>query len=153
MVHVVRAQPVHLNVVMDLVNRLLAELGDGLDEFDRRDPVKTRGDLEACGDRFTAFLAQTDTGEAAGVVTVMEAFAIYAGGDYGIIDEMYVAPPYRSRGVGRQLIDAVKAHGRARGWLRLDVTAPPEPEWQRTVRFYEGQGFVFSGPKLRCMLD
>lgn len=56
-------------------------------------------------------------------------------------------------GVGRRLIEAVKAYGSTRGWLRLDVTAPPEPEWQRTVRFYEEQGFVFTGPKLRCRLD
>lgn len=153
MVRVVRARPGRLDIVLDLVNRLLAELGDTSGEFDRRSPAKTRGDLEGCGDRFAAFLAETDGGEAVGVVTVMEAFAIYAGGNYGIIDEMYVAPSYRSRGVGRQLIDAVKAHGHAREWLRLDVTAPPEPEWQRTVRFYEDQGFTFTGPKLRCMLD
>lgn len=90
MVHVVRAQPGHLGIVMDLVNRLLAELGDTSGEFDRRNAAKTRGDLEECGDRFVAFLSETDGGEAVGVATVMEAFAIYAGGNHGIIDEMYV---------------------------------------------------------------
>ena len=84
--------------------------------------------------------------------TIRADFALYAGGRYGVIDEMYVVPAWRARGVGRRLIDAVKARGRERGWRRIDVTAPPEKEWERTVRFYQQHGFVFTGPKLRAML-
>jgi GNAT superfamily N-acetyltransferase len=82
----------------------------------------------------------------------METFALYAGGSYGVIDEMYVDPAHRAGGVGRLLIDAVKDLARRKGWVRVDVTAPPGERWRRTVRFYEKQGFVFTGPKLRFKL-
>ena len=153
MVTIVKATPEHRSEVLRLVEQLLTELEDQPAEFSGIDLQKVRQDLEDVQDRYTAFLAQALDGECVGVITVMEAFAIYANGNYGIIDEMYVAPSYRSKGVGKQLIDAVKQHASARGWLRIDVTAPPEERWVRTVRFYEAQGFVFTGPKLRYMIE
>ncbi len=139
--------------VLDMVGRLLRELEERPEEFAGLDEARIRRDLASAGDRFTAFLARAEDGEGVGVVTVVETFAIYAGGSYGIIDEMYVAPAHRSRGVGRMLIDSVKRHGRGKGWLRVDVAAPPERRFERTVRFYEQQGFTFTGPKLRFMLQ
>jgi hypothetical protein len=49
-------------------------------------------------------------------------------------------------------VAAAKAHGVALGWRRLDVTAPPGAARERSVRFYETLGFVFTGPKLRFEL-
>jgi GNAT superfamily N-acetyltransferase len=151
-IRIVQAGPSDRSTVLDLVRRLLRELEDDPAEFRGIERPKMLRDLERIGDRFTVFLARDASGQAVGVTTVMEAFAIYAGGDYGIIDEMYVTPEHRSRGVGALLIEAVKDLGRLRDWLRIDVTAPPEGRWSRTVRFYEGQGFSFTGPKLRFML-
>jgi hypothetical protein len=34
----------------------------------------------------------------------------------------------------------------------LAEPAPPGEAWERSVRFYETQGFVFTGPKLRLDL-
>jgi len=152
MTRIVRASPGQRETVLALVERLLKELEDRPNEFegiDRNQVLQAWREVDA---KFTAFLALAPSGEAVGVATLMEVFAIYAGGWYGVIDEMYVAPEYRSQGVGRQLLEAVKGHGRARGWMRLDVTAPPEKKWERTVAFYEQQGFVFTGPKLRLRL-
>lgn len=87
-----------------------------------------------------------------GVLTLTDHFAIYAGGRYGVIDELYVAPGHRSAGVGGMLLEAAKTLGREKAWRRLDVTAPAGEAWERTVRFYEARGFVFTGPKLRCVL-
>ena len=39
------------------------------------------------------------------------------------------------------------AFGRARGWRRLEVTTPPLPQFDRTLRFYEANGFEPSGGK------
>lgn len=152
-VTIVRASATDRDDVIVLVERLLYELEDRPEEFAGLDRAKTLRDLEMDWERFTAFLARAPGGEAVGVATLVETFAIYAGGRYGVIDEMYVAPEYRCRGVGRQLIDAVKRHGRLRGWARVDVSAPPEGRWARTVAFYERQGFVFTGPKLRFRLS
>ena len=148
---IVKAEPDQTRIVLRLVKELLLELEDQPEEFVGFDEGKVLGDMNKAGERYTAFLAQSSGGEWVGVVTIMEAFAIYANGNYGIIDEMYVAPPYRSQGVGKQLIDWVKQLGQQRGWLRIEVTAPPGKKWQRSVRFYESQGFVFTGPKLRFM--
>jgi GNAT superfamily N-acetyltransferase len=138
--------------VLALVQKLLRELESGSDEFAGIDKQKMLRDLAENEERFNAFAAINERGEHVGVLTLVEAFAIYAGGNYGVIDEMYVSPEYRSQGVGKMLLAAAKEFGRAKGWLRIDVTAPPEEEWRRTVKFYEREGFVFTGPKLRCKL-
>jgi len=152
-IRIVEAGPGDREEVVSLVERLLRELEERPDEFAGLDREKTLRDLAAAGSRFTAFLARTPEGEAVGVATLVETFAIYANGSYGVIDEMYVAPDHRARGVGRQLIEAIKRHGWRKGWLRIDVTAPAEERWRRTVKFYESQGFTFTGPKLRFRLD
>ncbi|HXI22135.1 MAG TPA: GNAT family N-acetyltransferase, partial [Gemmatimonadales bacterium] len=138
--------------VLTLVAELLTELANDPAEFGQVDPPTLLPDLRAAGDRFTAFLALTGPDRPVGVATLSEAVAAYAGGRYGILSELYVRPEHRGTRVGTRLLEAVKAHGRSRGWRRLDVTAPPEARWQRTVRFYERHGFVFTGPKLRCAL-
>ncbi|WP_372368133.1 GNAT family N-acetyltransferase [Candidatus Uabimicrobium sp. HlEnr_7] len=85
-------------------------------------------------------------------MTVVQAFAVYANGYYGIINEMYVEPEYRWHGIGAKLIEAAITWGKDKGWPRVDVTAPESSTWKRTQLFYERQGFVFSGPKLKIML-
>jgi len=151
-VRVALASAAERGLVLDLVARLLSELEDNPAEFAGIDRERVIRDLEGAAGRWRAFLARASDGEVAGVATLVETFAIYAGGTYGVIDELYVVPAWRSCGVGRSLLDAIKAHGRERGWRRIDVTAPPEKRWERTVRFYESQGFVFTGPKLRFSL-
>ena len=152
-ISVARAGPEQLPVVLELVQRLLVELSDDPAEFGGWSPVQVRPVLEAAGDRFAALLARTAAGEFVGVATLTDAVAAYARGRYGIISELYVVPSHRSEGIGRILLDAVKAYGRERGWRRVDVTAPPEARWERTVDFYRRNGFVFTGPKLRCQLS
>jgi GNAT superfamily N-acetyltransferase len=127
-------------------------LGDEGDEFSGIDREKMFRELDKNQNRFTAFLAKNDNGDNIGIVTLVESFAIYAGGNYGVIDEMYVVPEHRSQGVGKLLIKAAKEYGRQKGWFRIDVTAPTEERWQRTVKFYEREGFVFTGPKLKFVL-
>src|SRR5262245_46299575 len=135
------------------VNALLAELGEEGDEAGITDIPAVLAAWRAAGDRFQAFVARASGGRLAGLLTLFESFAIYAGGAYGVINEMYVAPDRRSAGVGAALIEAAAAYGRGRGWKRIDVTAPESPRWQRTRRFYETQGFRFTGPKLKRYLD
>ena len=152
MISVIQADPAQIPAVLRLVGRLLVELADDPAEFAGWDASQVEPILRESGDRFAAFLAVGHDGEPVGVATLTEAVAAYAQGRYGIISELYVAPDYRSRGVGKLLLDAVAAFGRRRGWRRVDVTAPPEARWERTVEFYQQNGFVFTGPKLRLDL-
>jgi len=138
--------------VFGAVNALLLELGEEGDEAGITDTGAVLAAWRAAGDRFQAFAAREPGGAVAGLLTLFESFAIYAGGAYGVINEMYVAPRHRSSGVGAALIEAAAACGRGRGWTRIDVTAPESPRWTRTRRFYEARGFRFAGPKLKHYL-
>lgn len=149
---IVKVGPESAAVVIGLVAQLLRELGEEGEEAGALDVASLTAAWREDERHQSAFLAYGENGAAIGVVTVTEAFALYANGHHGIINEMYVVPAHRSSGVGGQLLDAVKALGRAKGWRRIDVTAPESERWARTRRFYEQAGFTFAGPKLKCLL-
>lgn len=75
-----------------------------------------------------------------------ECAAIYVGGRFGEISELYVVPDARSENVGALLTDAAAAFGRERNWPFIEVGAPSVPAWQRTVDFYLKHGFEEIGP-------
>lgn len=97
-------------------------------------------------EKYFAFSA-TDEERASevGFVTMYESYSIYAEGAFGTIPELYVRPAYRQQQVGKALLDAAKLFGAQRGWKRLEVTTPPIPQFQRTLAFYEREGFAVSG--------
>lgn len=87
------------------------------------------------------------------MLMLTEGHAIYAGGAYGQITELYVLPSLRSRAIATQLVDFARKIGHSRGWRRLEVGAPHQPEWARTLAFYQRTGFVVIGPRLRLDLS
>ena len=82
-----------------------------------------------------AILAKEDNGIAVGILILTQCFATYAGGEYGVIDELYVRPEYRGQGLERELLDEAVAISQRRGWLRLDITAPDAERGERAARF------------------
>jgi len=143
----------HAGVALDMVQRLLKELGEEGDELGTLD---SPGVLEAwtrSRDAIHTFVARDSGGRPVGIMTVVESFAIYTNGNYGIINEIYVVPPHRSSGVGHQLIRAAKKFGVERRWTRIDVTAPESDRWARTRAFYAREGFRLAGPKLKLLLS
>lgn len=139
--------------VFEAVLALLDELGQEAQDLGRLDSSRTAVAWRRLGERVHIIGARDDdAGTLVGLLTLCEAFAIYANGLFGIINEMYVAPKHRSHGVGKRLIAEAKALGRELGWSRLDVTAPESPRWDRTRAFYEREGFTFAGPKLKHVL-
>lgn len=102
---------------------------------------------------YFVFVARPDGGKPVGFVALSECHALYAEGAFGTIPELYVRPQYRARKLGMQLVSAAKAFGAARGWKRLEVTTPPLPQFDRTLAFYEREGFaVAGGRKLKTLL-
>ncbi|AVR94875.1 GNAT family N-acetyltransferase [Pseudoduganella armeniaca] len=99
--------------------------------------------------RYTVLLAFVDE-RPAGVVTVAESHALYAGGKIGIVQECYVAADYRSHGVGSALLEGVQALAPGRGWAALELCTPPLPQFERTLAFYQRHGLVpVGGRKMR----
>jgi len=98
-----------------------------------------------------SFLAISN-GQVAGMINLNECAAIYAGGKFGEITEMYVKPKYRSTAIGEKLIQQSKLFAQERSWKVLEVGAPDLPRCQRTVDFYQKVGFNEVGPRLEMML-
>jgi len=104
------------------------------------------------GSTVWALLAETDEGKPAGVLTLNACAAVYAGGCFGEITEMFVRPALRGQRVGKQLLDAAFEFAKKQDWTRLEVCAPPVPPWERSVSFYQQNGFLLLGPRLKFLL-
>jgi GNAT superfamily N-acetyltransferase len=99
-----------------------------------------------------AFQAVEGSGRVAAFFTLAESFAFFAHGRYGILNELWVNPELRSQGIGEQVIDFCVRFARERGWERIDVSAPPSAEWDRTFAFYQKRGFALTGRKLKILV-
>jgi len=140
------------DLIIRQVLNLLEELGEESDDLGELQTEKVLREWSELNDRFFVFAAKDDEGNIQGLITLAESFALYANGNYGIINEMMVVSAARSQGVGAALIQKAVLFGRERGWSRIDVTAPESERWARSRRFYEQQGFTFAGPKLKLQL-
>ncbi len=138
--------------VFELVFRLLQELGEEAEDLGPLQSEKVLQEWREADCRFLVMVAKDQQGTVLGFMTLSEAFALYANGNYGIINELFVVPEYRSTGVGAALLEAAKGIGRDRCWMRIDVTAPEGEQWVRSKRFYEKNGFKFAGPKLKLVI-
>ncbi|MFM0283150.1 GNAT family N-acetyltransferase [Paraburkholderia sediminicola] len=135
--------------VAALVGALYAELNEGNAVPDYR--LESVEQVLRDSERSFAFAAVND-GVPIGILMLAEAVAVFAGGTFGQITELYVAPGYRSRGVASLLVRRAAEFGRERGWKRMDVGAPHQPRWSRSLRFYASEGFIEVGPRLRLEL-
>jgi GNAT superfamily N-acetyltransferase len=141
-----KASPEDAAEIAQQVGALLGEIMDatGQKAFNLKfeDARSRLSDFLRQGNYFV-LVARMESGEISGFVTIYESFALYAEGAFGSIAELFVRPEYRSRGIGRHLCEAAKEFGAKRGWRRLEVTTLPLPEFNRTLGFYERQGFFY----------
>jgi len=134
--------------IAEMVGELLVEIMDAISErafhFDLGETVVRLTDFLGQG-KYVIFVARTSDGDPAGFVALYESFSLYAEGAFGTIPELYVRPALRNAGLGVRLVAAARAYGAERGWTRLEVTTPPLPQFDRTLAFYEREGFSISG--------
>ena len=134
--------------VAGMVGELLTEIMDAIGSpefrFDLGETVARLEDFLA-RERYFCFIARDDKARAVGFVALTESYALYAEGAFGTIPELYVRPRHRGAGVGKRLIAQARDFATSRGWTRLEVTTPPLPEFERTLAFYEREGFAISG--------
>lgn len=147
MIHLVVADESHTAIVAEMLANLFEDVGHTLTASEIAD-IFVEMDEDAA---HSTLLALNDDGDAVGVLTIVESLALYAGGRIGVINELYVVPPYRSEGVGKMLLDAAKDLASERGWQRLEVTTPGE-QYAKTLRFYEREGFMPIGPRYKFPL-
>ncbi|WP_084456957.1 GNAT family N-acetyltransferase [Desulfogranum mediterraneum] len=148
---IVEARLDDMSEVAALVRALLLELEPALsEEILAMSCEQVARRLFAEG-KLHAFLAR-EGGRAVGVITLNECAAIYAGGVFGEISELYVLPGHRSRSIGRRLLDAAADKASSLEWKRLEVGTPAPAAWPETVRFYEANSFKHTGARLRRLL-
>jgi GNAT superfamily N-acetyltransferase len=147
MIRLIVANPSHTEAVADLLAALFEEVG----HTPEASQIAAIFDNIEADDRHSTLLALDGDGDAIGVLTVAETLSIYAGGYIGVINELYVVPAYRSEGVGKILLDAAKDLASDRDWQRLEVTTPGD-EYEKTLRFYEREGFFKIGPRYKYEL-
>ncbi len=142
-----QARPEDADIVATLVGELLQEImvavKDTVFVFHHDDTV-----ARACSwlkDGLYMVLLAYEGSEPVGFLALYQSYALYTEGEYGTIPEFYVRQPYRSQGVGTALLMEAKGIGRLKGWTRLEVTTPPLPQFDRTLAFYQQQGFSISG--------
>jgi len=90
-------------------------------------------------------MAAFDEDKIIGFGAICESHSLYAEGSFGIIQEFYVMPEYRSREVGKSLIQEIVEFAKQQKWKRLELCTPPVPEFNRTVEFYQSNGFEITG--------
>lgn len=96
-------------------------------------------------EKYVVFVAEGADAGPVGFIALVESHALYAEGAFGIIPELFVRPAFRSQAVGMLLVEQAKAYGKSRGWTRLEVTTPPLPQFDKTLAFYERDGFAITG--------
>lgn len=133
--------------IAEMVGELLAEIMDAIGvqvfNFDLATTVDRLREFISQGKYFV--LGAWDGDVPAGFIALYESYALYAEGAFGTIPELYVRPAYRSKKLGFQLVAQAKSFGRSRGWKRLEVTTPPLPQFDKTLSFYEREGFAITG--------
>lgn len=95
--------------------------------------------------KYFVFVACSGRNESIGLLTLYESYALYAGGAFGTIPELYVRPAYRSSKVGLRLLLHAREFAASKGWSHLEVTTPPLPQFDKTLAFYEREGFAITG--------
>lgn len=146
-IQIAQARPEDADSVATLVGELLHEImvavKDKVFAFHHDDTV-VRAHSWLKDGLYTVLLAYEGS-EPVGFLALYQSYALYTEGAYGTISEFYVRPAHRSNGIGTALLSEAKRVGQAKGWRRLEVTTPPLPQFERTLVFYQREGFSISG--------
>lgn len=90
------------------------------------------------------FVAEMEK-EIVGFISLCSSCSLYAGGKFGIIQEFFVQPRYRSNKIGSKLLSEANKYAKQEGWKRLEVATPPLPQFDKSFLFYKNNGFTDGG--------
>jgi len=131
-------------LVGELLHEIMTEIGIKVFNFNINETVVRLEDFIESEKNFV-FVAEIGDNNLIGFLSLYEGYALYTEGAFGTIPELYVKPDYRSKKVGHDLLKHAKSFGNSRNWSRLEVTTPPLPEFDKTLSFYEREGFTITG--------
>jgi len=139
-------------MVGELLNEIMSTIGIQAFNFSLDETMARLKDF-IDREKYFVFVAQSENVGPVGFIALYESHALYAEGAFGTIPELFVRPGFRSQNVGLRLVEQAKTFGNLRGWKRLEVTTPPLPQFDKTMAFYEREGFAIAGGrKLKAVL-
>jgi len=140
-VSIERAAPNNLPELLPLVDAFQREEGYAAGDDALRSAV-----LELLGvAQRGSMLVARENGRALGYAALCFGHSIEFRGRDAFVDELYVAPDARGRGLGRALLRALEADARASGVRQLHLEVEPGNEAQR---LYLAEGFTATGREL-----
>lgn len=141
-------------MVGELLSEIMSTINKTAFNYDQRQTEQQAKELIEA-DKYWAFIAwDSEKKLPIGFISLYESYALYAEGAYGTIPELYIRKAYRSKQIGNQLLTKAFSFSLSKGWNRLEVTTPPLPEFERTLNFYENNGFeITGGRKLKIELS
>ena len=123
---------------IDSLREMMGELADHEGEAERLAVSRERLAQTGFGaaPQWAGFMARAG-GEAVGYATYGEHFHLWSGAMRVALDDLYVRPAFRGRGVGEHLMRRVFSHARERGAV---VTWTVLPSNKGAIAFYERLG-------------
>ena len=132
-----------------MVGELLTEIMETIDEkafnYNQVETENRAHDLLSRNVYWVFLVKDIPSAKIIGFVSLYESFALYSEGAYGTIPELYVRPKWRSQKIGKHLLEKVVSFAKEKNWRRLEVTTPPLPEFEKTLQFYQKNGFEIAG--------
>ncbi|MBF0187924.1 MAG: GNAT family N-acetyltransferase [Magnetococcales bacterium] len=92
------------------------------------------------GRYFEALIAEDDRGEPVGFALFFPTYSTWKGRSGLYIEDLYVTPQQRTRGVGRKLVERVMEIARERRCGRLELAVL---DWNPARAFYDRLGFQY----------
>lgn len=139
-------------MVGELLNEIMSTIGVQAFNFSLDETAARLKDFIE-REKYFVFVAHSEHAGPVGFVTLYESHALYAEGAFGTIPELFVRTDFRSQKVGLGLVEQARTFGNSRAWTRLEVTTPPLPQFDKTLAFYEREGFTITGGrKLKVVL-
>jgi GNAT superfamily N-acetyltransferase len=129
-------QPGEIDDVIELFQAQLAEHQIESETYELRQVIER---IVADERRGFILVAVTDDGKLIGLALGSAFLGVEHSGDSGWLEELYVVPAWRQKGVGTQLLNEVIRIARARGWRALDLEV--DAGHQRVISLYERHGF------------
>jgi GNAT superfamily N-acetyltransferase len=134
------------------IGALLQELGgEGPSAAELETATRKLVEDQALG---ALFVAEAD-GEIVGVLAASWQHAVHVPGRYGVVQDLWVRDDWRSKAIGRELIEALVGLARERGIARLEVGLPQDSfaAIEATRSFYLANDFAPLGPRMRRLLS
>jgi GNAT superfamily N-acetyltransferase len=142
------------NSDVDAICHLLSELFTQEADFsaDRDKQANAVKAILATPEQGQILLLKIDN-QVTGMVSLLYLISTAMGGKVAMLEDMIIAAPFRSQGLGQQLLSAAIDFARAQGCLR--ITLLTDADNKPAQQFYQQQGFVHSAmvPMRRVFQD